>query len=462
MSDLYLYIYDISKGMARQFSPMFLGKTIDGIWHTGIVAFGDEWYFGNDGINYCPPKGTILGEPNEIMHLGRTELNQEDFFEVIRQMSEKTYKLGSYNLLEHNCNNFSNDLSILLVGKPIPSHIIDLPREIMNTSIGPMLRPLLEQAADPISTNGEIKIPKYLINNQKPAATEQTLPSTAILFEPNISNELDILIKECENKLKINDTNLLIEIKEFLQQAEIKWSISKNHVKFLFDLYSTHLKEKNHLEIVLKVFQTISLNKPLAETTIQNELLVTQFLPSIKKSEIDLQINSLRMLSNICTHSPVSKALLEKHQDVFFKELSELILIEPSNDVELDMHEACISFFYNLVIAYDLDPHVSDTNALTLGCAVIERMPKLKLKPKSIYQILALLRSCLIISKDMKDLAVSMDFDLSKYKLNEKDKETIKLDSLSFKDNQSTSTSSNMESYEAILSKVDTILNQKE
>ena len=37
-------------------------------------------------------KGTILGEPNEIMHLGRTELNQEDFFEVIRQMSEKTYK----------------------------------------------------------------------------------------------------------------------------------------------------------------------------------------------------------------------------------------------------------------------------------------------------------------------------------------------------------------------------------
>ena len=55
-----------------------------------------------------------------------------------------------------------------------------------------------------------------------------------------------------------------------------------------------------------------------------------------------------------------------------------------------------------------------------------------------------------------------MDFDLSKYKLNEKDKETIKLDSLSFKDNQSTSTSSNMESYEAILSKVDTILNQKE
>ncbi len=63
-----------------------------------------------------------------------------------------------------------------------------------------MLRPLLEQAVDPISSNGEIKIPKYLnINKQKTteqaateqatteqASTEQTLPSTAILFKPSV------------------------------------------------------------------------------------------------------------------------------------------------------------------------------------------------------------------------------------------------------------------------------------
>jgi len=89
MSDLYLYIYDISKGMAKQVRnkifqnlnsnqlniynslvrcfwvtitiawfnmetistlhfEWFSGKTIDGIWHTGIVAFGDEWYIINE------------------------------------------------------------------------------------------------------------------------------------------------------------------------------------------------------------------------------------------------------------------------------------------------------------------------------------------------------------------------------------------------------------------------------
>ena len=98
----------------------------------------------------------------------------------------------------------------------------------------------------------------------------------------------------------------------------------------------------------------------------------------------------------------MSKELLEKHQDLLFKELSDFILTEPGSEDELELHEACISFFYNLIVAFELDAHLTDSNALTLGCALLERMPKLKLKPKSIYQTLALLRTCLIMSKDVR------------------------------------------------------------
>ena len=42
-------------------------------------------------------------------------------------------RIGTYNLLEHNCNNFSNEIAKILVGKGIPQHIIDLPKEILNT-----------------------------------------------------------------------------------------------------------------------------------------------------------------------------------------------------------------------------------------------------------------------------------------------------------------------------------------
>ena len=34
-----LHVYDLSRGMATQFSPMLLGKQLDGIWHTGVVVY---------------------------------------------------------------------------------------------------------------------------------------------------------------------------------------------------------------------------------------------------------------------------------------------------------------------------------------------------------------------------------------------------------------------------------------
>lgn len=37
-----------------------------------------------------------------------------------------------YNLLKHNCNNFSNEVVQFLTGRPIPDHIINLPMEALN------------------------------------------------------------------------------------------------------------------------------------------------------------------------------------------------------------------------------------------------------------------------------------------------------------------------------------------
>jgi desumoylating isopeptidase 1 len=55
MCDVYLHIYDMSKRIARDISELLLGRKIEGIWHTGIVVYGVEWYFGNLGITNTPP-----------------------------------------------------------------------------------------------------------------------------------------------------------------------------------------------------------------------------------------------------------------------------------------------------------------------------------------------------------------------------------------------------------------------
>lgn len=52
----------------------------------------------------------------------------------------------SYDLFMHNCNNFSQDLCMFLVGKGIPEHIRSLPRRVLDTPFGQMLRPQLDQA----------------------------------------------------------------------------------------------------------------------------------------------------------------------------------------------------------------------------------------------------------------------------------------------------------------------------
>ena len=55
-----LHLYDLSQGMARVMSAQLLGKHIEGVWHTGIVAFGEEWYFGG-GIQRGAPGFTHFG-----------------------------------------------------------------------------------------------------------------------------------------------------------------------------------------------------------------------------------------------------------------------------------------------------------------------------------------------------------------------------------------------------------------
>ncbi|MGH0126070.1 UNVERIFIED_CONTAM: hypothetical protein FKN15_025345 [Acipenser sinensis] len=87
-----LYVYDMSKGMARQLSPIMLGKQLDGIWHTAIVVHGDEFFYGGEGISSCQPGGTVLGAPNTVVDLGTTEVTEEIFMDYLTSLGESTYR----------------------------------------------------------------------------------------------------------------------------------------------------------------------------------------------------------------------------------------------------------------------------------------------------------------------------------------------------------------------------------
>lgn len=75
-----LFVYDLSRGLAKSFSTILLGKIfiirkeinycmanclifqyliagqqLEGIWHTSVVVYGEEFFFGSGGVVSCPP-----------------------------------------------------------------------------------------------------------------------------------------------------------------------------------------------------------------------------------------------------------------------------------------------------------------------------------------------------------------------------------------------------------------------
>ncbi|XP_016772726.2 uncharacterized protein LOC409784 isoform X2 [Apis mellifera] len=120
------------------------GQHVEGIWHTAIVAYGREYFFGPSGIQSARPGGTVLGEPLKVEKIGETYLPYSLFFEYINGLGTSTFAPGTYNLFKHNCNSFTNEVSNFLVGQDIPKYILDLPEEILKTPIGQQVGGLIE------------------------------------------------------------------------------------------------------------------------------------------------------------------------------------------------------------------------------------------------------------------------------------------------------------------------------
>ena len=88
--------------------------------------------------------GTLLGPPDSVVDVGNTEVTEEIFLEYLSSLGESLFRGEAYNLFEHNCNTFSNEVAQFLTGRKIPSYITDLPSEVLSTPFGQALRPFLD------------------------------------------------------------------------------------------------------------------------------------------------------------------------------------------------------------------------------------------------------------------------------------------------------------------------------
>lgn len=145
--DVKLCRYDLSNGMARSMSMLLIGEQLEGIWHTSIVAFGKEFYFdGGVGIVTEPvPGSTRFGTPLRSESLGTTSKSLEAFLSWVAGQTKSKFGPNDYDLMANNCNHFTDAASLFLLGKNIPEDIRQMLPKIMQTPLGKMIAPILQQ-----------------------------------------------------------------------------------------------------------------------------------------------------------------------------------------------------------------------------------------------------------------------------------------------------------------------------
>eukprot|EP00397_Hematodinium_sp_SG-2012_P010599 GEMP01010715.1.p1 GENE.GEMP01010715.1~~GEMP01010715.1.p1 ORF type:complete len:664 (+),score=112.24 GEMP01010715.1:52-1992(+) len=160
-----LIMYDISYGISKHFSMILLGRQFEAIYHTGVHVFGYEYWFGGQLFQNEPPMSRIFGDPLDkskvglelsqypdaaekklmVYRLGYTLATREEALRYLNATLSTKYTRDNYDVLNNNCNSFSDEFVFFLTGNHIPEAVRLLPELAMNAPIARLMRPLLNR-----------------------------------------------------------------------------------------------------------------------------------------------------------------------------------------------------------------------------------------------------------------------------------------------------------------------------
>lgn len=142
-----VYVYDLSRGLARSYSRMLLGTEIEAIYHTSVIVRGKEYYL-DQGIQMIRAQSYHLkyGAPIEVIDVGETFIDDETihaFIDDLKGREDMKYEAARYDLFTNNCNHFSNTFLEFLCDKKLDDRILNLPQVVLETPAGRMLQQMI-------------------------------------------------------------------------------------------------------------------------------------------------------------------------------------------------------------------------------------------------------------------------------------------------------------------------------
>ncbi|KAN0022263.1 hypothetical protein ACTFIU_004439 [Dictyostelium citrinum] len=472
-----LHVYDLSRGLAKTFSLPLLNKKIDAIYHTSIVIYGIEWYFGG-GILRDIPFQTPHGQPFEILELGETEIPKELFEEFLSGQTDR-FRMDRYHLLENNCNHFTNECSNFLLGVGIPSHIVDLPNEVMSTPFGAMLQPMINNffsqqgwgnAMGPVNQQQQQQhqLPMFSNTNTKTTTVNTTttqttttttttnnkvenhpksnithkhykisnkipliLNSKSVLFEKSdveaVFNKLKEFINK-EFKGKENEQQLFNQyekesnqLKQIIKSTDVNVSISSETLKYFDGLLSTF--SDDHQFPLLEILRMLLLKNQ------SNQYYTNQSNPMISNTLLKIQSKKLSKASELLSFRVINNCFFSKSGiNYLFNNNNNLnIIIESTIDALHSMDKilkrAVSTLAYNLSIHLSVESSNHQEQSISLLGAIEHILSESDLSnedPEISFRLLMALGTLIYCNDDLVEILKTLDFDFNKY-LNSKE-----------------------------------------
>mmetsp|Transcript_21644 Transcript_21644/g.50592 ORF Transcript_21644/g.50592 Transcript_21644/m.50592 type:complete len:537 (-) Transcript_21644:4-1614(-) len=180
-----LLLYDLSEGLAEQYSNILLGQNIEAVYHTSVLVHGKEYFYGKCIYqNSTPPLqgqfGTALKkfvEPLkssayvpglDVYPLGYTFASESVVKTVASNLSAGSYGNGRYHPLTNNCNHFAHEFAMNLTGSGIPAAVRKQTEMFLRSSAIQAVLPALKswhgmfgdsELAHCLTVNGKVRSP---------------------------------------------------------------------------------------------------------------------------------------------------------------------------------------------------------------------------------------------------------------------------------------------------------------
>jgi len=139
-----VHIYDLGPACVEL---NMLGRAVGtGAFHAGVEVYGLEYSFAPCGVCHFPPRACPHHIYRESIPMGRTQMSKQEVDALIRKLMRE-WPGPTYDILEHNCCHFSNELCNRLGVGSLPEWVTSL------ADVGAELRNL-PQAFQNLAING--------------------------------------------------------------------------------------------------------------------------------------------------------------------------------------------------------------------------------------------------------------------------------------------------------------------